>query len=261
MGTTAVSRLTWHWKSVGALTVALTAVAAFAAPALAAQTPPGARDTSVYACPPASVPDSGFTDTAGNTFEAQIDCLAWYAITEGGPGNLPPTQYGPSLTVTRAQMATFVARFIDYVDATLLPAYDGSNNFTDVSSDNVHLTNINRLAQAGIVKGGAGGAPATTYSPNLPVRRDQMASYIARSLSYIFNADTCANVANYFDDDDGNLHEPCINALADLGVVEGNADGAYVPANPVTRGQMSAYLMRSMDILVEQELAAPPAAA
>lgn len=86
-----------------------------------------------------------------------------------------------------------------------------------------------------------------------------MASFIARAVGFIFDAELCANVANYFDDEDGYTHEPCVNALADLGVVAGTGPGTYRPAAPVSRAQMSGFLMRSMDVLVEQQLATPPA--
>jgi hypothetical protein len=245
--------------AVAAIT-ATVAVACSAVPAGAAEPTPPPRDISRFACPPASVPEDGFVDTAGD-FEDEIDCLAWYGITTGGPQGLPANQYGPTLSVTRAQMASFLARFLDHVDPAILPAYDGQNEFTDVAADNPHVGPINRLADADIVTGGAGGAPATTYAPDAAVTRDQMASFIARTLGVVLEANLCVNVRNYFDDDAGNTHEPCINGLADIAVVAGTAAGVYSPATAVSRAQMAAFLMRAMDLLVEQELAAPPSSA
>lgn len=242
--------------------LAALAVGLLAAPADAADPPTGPRDISQFACPTGSVPDGGFVDTAGNTFERDIDCLAWYGITVGGPGATPVNVYGPRGTVTRAQMATFIVRFIDYVyqgAGPTLPPWDGQNRFVDVAASNTHIANINRLAAAGVVLGGMGGRPANQYSPSLPVRRDQMASYIARAIGYIFTNNICANVYNYFDDDNGNTHEPCINSLADLEVAAGDTSGRYRPSASVTRAQMAGYLMRSMDSLVEQQVAFPPA--
>jgi len=241
--------------------IAVTAAAVLllsAVPASAADTPPPARDTSKYACPPGQVPPSGFTDTAGNTFQAQIDCLAWYGITQGGPGGRPANEYGPALDVTRDQMASFIVRFLVYVNPSLVPAFDGTNDFVDVPNDNVHMQDINRLAQAGIVQGGPGGRPANEYGPGLSVARDQMASFIGRSLTLIFGADICKSVKNYFDDDNGDVHEACINGLADLAIVQGRAPGVYTPAGTVSRAQMAGFIMRSMDLLVERNLASPP---
>ena len=245
-------------------TTAMVAVAAVvsllwpAGAASAADQPPPARDTSKFACPSGQVPPSGFTDTGGDTFQAQIECLAWYGITQGGPGGRPANEYGPTLVVTRDQMASFIVRFLVYVNPSLVPAFDGSNDFTDVPPDNVHMQDINRLAAAGIVKGGPGGRPANEYGPGLPVARDQMASFIGRSLSLVLNGDICQNVKNYFDDDNGDIHEPCINGLADLAIVQGRSPGVYAPTTSVTRDQMAGFVMRSMDLLVERNLAHPP---
>ena len=51
---------------------------------------------------------AGFTDTAGNRHEANIDALAAAAITSGC--STEPLRYCPGDSVTRAQMATFLHR-------------------------------------------------------------------------------------------------------------------------------------------------------
>ena len=53
-------------------------------------------------------PTAGFVDTAGNTHEANIDALAGGRITAGCATG--PLRYCPAKAVTRAQMATFLAR-------------------------------------------------------------------------------------------------------------------------------------------------------
>ncbi len=239
--------------------LAITGMVAGATPAWSAEQTPPARDTTLFACPPGEVPDPGFVDIDNQTFELQIECLAWYDITQGGPGGIPSNQYGPAQSVTRAQMASFIARSLDYLDPALLGPYDGSNEFTDVANDNVHVAAINRLADADIALGGANGMPANTYSPALQVGRDQMASFISRSLGFVLEANICVNVRDYFDDDNGNVHEACINGLADIAVVVGISFGNYNPDARVTRAQMSGFIMRMMDIYVEQELAETPA--
>lgn len=56
----------------------------------------------------------GFTDTAGNTHQAGIDALAAAGITAGCATN--PARYCPDTPVTRAQMATFLARALNLVE-------------------------------------------------------------------------------------------------------------------------------------------------
>jgi hypothetical protein len=56
-----------------------------------------------------SAPSAGFSDTAGSTFEANIDSLAAERITSGcGNG-----RYCPDAKVTRGQMAAFLVRALD----------------------------------------------------------------------------------------------------------------------------------------------------
>jgi hypothetical protein len=54
-----------------------------------------------------------------------------------------------------------------------------------------------------------------------------------------------------FSDDDGNIHEPSIEAIAAEGITKGcnpPANTLYCPANRVTRGQMAAFLTRALGL-------------
>ena len=57
---------------------------------------------------------AGFTDTAGNTHEANIDALAAAGVTAGC--KTEPLSYCPDKSVTRAQMATFLARALGLLE-------------------------------------------------------------------------------------------------------------------------------------------------
>ena len=57
---------------------------------------------------------AGFTDTAGNTHETNIDALAAARVTAGCKTD--PLRYCPSKSVTRSQMATFLARALGLVE-------------------------------------------------------------------------------------------------------------------------------------------------
>ena len=254
-----ISRTSRRARVLVATAVAMAIGLGGAPVASAAETPPPSRDVRDFACPLSEVPAAGFVDTADNLFELEIDCLAWYGITRGGPGGRPANEYGPSLSVTRAQMATFLVKFVDYVDETLVAGYDNNNRFDDVADNGTHVASINRLAVAGIVTGGANGGPATDYAPLDAVSRDQMASFIARTLKLILNGNICVENPDYFDDDDASVHSTCINGLADTAIASGTGGGNFSPEADVTRAQMAAFLMRAMDLLVQQELAFPPA--
>lgn len=140
---------------------------------------------------PDALPDAG-TDNAfpcdveaGNVHFANIQRLAAAGVVLGGPGGSDPTCYGPGQQVRRGQMASFINRAIEEV--TGAPITSATNAFTD-DEGNVHEANINGLAAEGIVVGTGGGL----YDPDGSVRRDQMASFIARALDYLVEGDFAA---------------------------------------------------------------------
>jgi hypothetical protein len=112
---------------------------------------------------------SSFDDIAGSTHEASIGALAASGIT----GGFPDGTYRPGASVTRGQMATFLARGFD-LDASSVV------RFRDIAGT-THAPGINATATAGI----AGGYSDGTYRPGAPVTRGQMATFLARSLDLI----------------------------------------------------------------------------
>jgi hypothetical protein len=126
---------------------------------------------------PASPPDA-FDDDDGSTHELAINQLAALGIVQGRSART----YAPLDEVTRAQMASFVVRAVEYALGEDLPA--PRSPFADVPSSGPHYANIDAAYAAGIVQG----RTSTTYAPNEDVRRDQMASFIARSMEVMFRA-------------------------------------------------------------------------
>lgn len=83
--------------------------------------------------------------------------------------------FRPAEPVTRAQMATFLARAIEEVVGEEL---DRATGFEDVAG--VHRPGVEKLATIGVVQGTAPGV----YSPAAPIERQQMATLLARTLSF-----------------------------------------------------------------------------
>lgn len=111
--------------------------------------------------------------------------------------------------------------------------------FTDVGA-NVHREAIDCLAWWGIIRG----TGPTTFVPRADVRRDQVASIVVRLLRAA-GVELPASPPDAFADDDGNVHEPDIDALAVLGVLLGKTADAFAPSSPVTRGQVASILARA----------------
>ncbi|HEU4862486.1 MAG TPA: S-layer homology domain-containing protein [Candidatus Limnocylindria bacterium] len=166
-----------------------------------------------------------YSDIGWSPFFDDIVWISQAGITNGcGDG-----RYCPAEPVTRAQMASFIARGLGLPAAT-------ADYFPD-DAGSLHEADINRLAQAGITNGCGNGL----YCPNTAVTRDQMASFIARALSLP------AASADYFSDDTGSFHEPDINRMAAAGITNGCGSGVYCPTQAITREQMAAFLHRALD--------------
>ncbi len=210
-----------------------------------AQTQPEAIDTSVIC----GDVQSNFDDIAGSAHEYNVRCMADFGLTEG----LAPdgTSYGPRLDVTRGQMASFIARFIEDYNEQALPPGNPAR-FDDVpptDAQYVHASNIHKLAAIEVVEG-TNASDGQSYAPNANVTRGQMASFIRRALSYLDNGDVNPLSEppagpDAFPDDDGSVHEPNINALAGVRIVEGFEDGDYRPLALVKRDQMASFVMRA----------------
>ncbi len=114
--------------------------------------------------------------------------------------------------------------------------------FTD-DNGNIHEGFIEAVAAEGITAGC--NADGTLFCPQDDVSRGQMATFLARALGLSPSTD------NRFSDDNGSVHEPNINAIADLGITLGcnSAGTLFCPNESVTRGQMASFLARGLDDL------------
>ena len=122
----------------------------------------------------------------------------------------------------------------------------GRAPFTPPFSDDersVHAEGIARLYQLGIAKG----CTETTFCPTDVVSREQMASFLSRTLSHLDRPqDTVDN--DYFADDDGSVHEPAINTLTDDGVTSGCTDDRFCPRQAIRRGDVAEWIARALDL-------------
>jgi len=118
-------------------------------------------------------PGGTFVDDDGNVHEGNVEAIAAAGITYGCN---PPVndRYCPESGVTRGQMAAFLVRALGLSDD------GGGNSFVD-DDGSVFEVDIAKLAAAGITYGCN---PPTNdqYCPDDPVKRDQMASFLARAL-------------------------------------------------------------------------------
>ena len=122
----------------------------------------------------------------------------------------------------------------------LMPAAGAQSGFEDVPADHIFATEVTWLAERGITKGC--NPPANTrFCPGEPVTRGQMAAFLVRAFGYSDAGDEA------FADDAGVFQED-IRRLAAAGVTKGcnpPENTRFCPDDPVTRGQMAAFLSRA----------------
>ncbi len=118
-----------------------------------------------------------FSDDDGSPHEANIDLLAGAGVTLGCGTGL----FCPGDPVTRGQMASFIARAFHYDQAS------ASDDYFSDDDGSIHEANINLLFEAGVTQGCSTGP--TSFCPNDPVTRGQMASFLARALKLPWPAD------------------------------------------------------------------------
>lgn len=184
----------------------------------------------------AELPPGGtFIDDDGNVHEGSIEAIFAEGITKGCDDR--QIRFCPKTVVNRGQMAAFLSRALG------LPAA-GKDYFTD-DNNSIFESDINKVAEAGITLG-CNPPSNTRYCPNGPVRRDEMATFMARAFKDIVPE----SGPDQFSDDDSDPHQTAINRIAAAGITKGcNSDNTlYCPRDRVTRDQMASFLTRALGL-------------
>ena len=175
------------------------------------------------------------------TFRLWIECLESYGVIDGfGDGT-----YGPRETVSREQMAKFIANIVEAMTGDELD--DADAGFDDVDADDVFAEFIDKIANADIVQGFEDGS----YGPRENVRRDQMATFIANAIEAVTGAELATDGETFDDVDDDNVHAEAIDKLETAGVIDGFGDGTYRPGDDVLRDQMAKFVAEAMGAVLD----------
>ena len=109
---------------------------------------------------------------------------------------------------------------------------------------NEHASAIEALAAAGVTRG-CNPPINTRFCPDASVSRGQMAAFLSRALALP------ATVRAEFLDTDSSIFAADIERLAAAGVTQGcnpPANDRFCPTQPVTRGQMAAFIARGLGL-------------
>jgi len=169
-------------------------------------------------------------------FYTEIGKLSGRGVTVGaGNGNFLPDQ-----PVTRQEMAAFVIRALGDFD----PPTPATQRYMDVPPENIFYAFIDEMAVRGITVGCD--QDGLFYCPGDPVTREQMAAFILRAVGEPGPATPPSQ--RFTDVSPMNVFYPFIDRLWVRGVTVGCGGTNYCPADPVTRGQMAAFLVRAFDL-------------
>ncbi|MCC6367046.1 MAG: S8 family serine peptidase [Bryobacterales bacterium] len=186
---------------------------------------------------PAANPLQIFQDVPlSNPFSPYIGLMKDNAVTSG----CTTTTYCPDTTTTRGQMAVFIVRALmgDSFD------YQPGPYFTDVPASHPFFKYIQKMRQLGVTSG----CTATTYCPDAPVTRGQMAVFIVRARLALQPGAALffPNSAFFTDVPASHPFFSFIQKMRQLGVTSGCSASAYCPDDPTTRGQMAVFIMRGL---------------
>lgn len=116
-------------------------------------------------------------------------------------------------------------------------------SFADVPADSVFSDDIDFLVSRGITRG-CNPPRNDRFCPDDPVTRGQMAAFLTRALGL-------PGGQARFSDTPGHVFASDLAALADAGITRGcnpPRNDRFCPDDPVTRGQMAAFLARALDL-------------
>lgn len=128
-----------------------------------------------------------------------------------------------------------------------------ASSFSDVERTSVHAPNIDCAVDLGLARG----RTDTTFEPSGDVTRGQMATFVARLLDGFGALPPAEPGQDEFADDNGSTHEENINRLAQAGIAGGTGNGRFSPEARVSRAQMAAFLARSVEYAIDEELPIP----
>ena len=193
--------------------------------------------TKTETIPAGSCPSAGFTDVPGegNWAHAGIDYCVASGLMSGVGGNL----FAPKMTTTRAQIVQILYNLEGE------PKVSGTTPFTDLTQ-NWYKDAVLWAYQTGVVSG----TSATTFAPDLPVTREQIAVILmgyAEKVLGVTRTWTPADLSVY--PDAGSVSGWAKDALADavaLGLISGASNGGVTylsPKGSATREQVATILM------------------
>ncbi|MDF0726050.1 S-layer homology domain-containing protein [Cytobacillus sp. S13-E01] len=174
--------------------------------------------------PVAGLAASNFTDVNSN-YEAAVNFLVENEITSG----LTETTFGTSAQITRGDAAVLVAKALE-LDTDLFEAAP----FTDVNARQAGA--VSALYALNVING----KTDTTFAPNAPITRQEMAKVIANAFELVG-----AGEALPFTDVNSTF-SAYVDALYTNGITSGKTETSFGSTQEITRGEFAIFLFRAL---------------
>ena len=173
-----------------------------------------------------------FTDVAADAWYAQA---VQYVYENGLMDGIENNQFAPEHTTTRAQLVTILHRLEGQPAA-------GEAAFSDVPAGQWYTEAVAWAAANSIVNG----VSDTTFAPNDPVTREQMAAILYRYAQYKgYDVTASGDLSGYTDAGAIRPYAEAAMAWANgTGLITGVSDTTLQPRGNSTRAQVATILMR-----------------
>ena len=175
--------------------------------------------------------ESGFDDTVGHWAEDYIAAIKDEGIVKG----MSEVEFGPSLGITREDLAVMICRFFGIED---MYSVDNARVFADNGDISAYAKNsIDVLVAKDIYKG----YDDDRIMPKKTITRQELAALISRVLEYT----TTWTELPYADTDQiGEWALANVLEVSELGIMIGRADDAFEPLADVTRAEVATIFYR-----------------
>jgi uncharacterized repeat protein (TIGR02543 family) len=178
-------------------------------------------------------------DTQGATF-TDVPASHWayqyveYLARKGFVTGKSATRYAPNDSITRAEFVTILAR----MEGAALSSYSGP--FTDVVSGSYYAGAVDWAVKAGVTIG----TSATTFSPNRTISRQEIATMLARYVTYKLVTLVAYNQPLSFTDEAriAAYAKDYVKNMQISDVINGYPDGSFKPLSNASRAEAAKML-------------------
>ncbi len=176
-----------------------------------------------------------FVDLLNHWAKDDIELLTAAGIVQGRGNGL----FEPDANITRAEFCTFLARAF-----SLAPIYY-EGPFEDVKHYNWYAGAVAVVTKHGI----ANGTSETTFSPELPITREEMAAMIMRAYRKTNLQQITGNLPYTDATEISSWAKEDVAQLKTLGLMQGHSDGMFLPRANATRAEAAVTISRMLKLV------------